>query len=62
MIDFDVGEDGREQRQLEVRSVALVGLDDEPVAAGPLSPGADVGDIAADDEARLASRPRRGPA
>ena len=36
------------QRQLEVGAVALVGLDDEPLAAGPLRAGADVGDVAAD--------------
>ena len=40
------------QRQLEVGAVALVGLDDEPLAAGPVRPGAGVGDVAADDEAR----------
>ena len=52
MVGFDVGQDRAVQRQLEVRAVALVGLDDEPVAVGPLRAGADVGDVAADDEAR----------
>ena len=40
------------QWQLQMRAVALVGLDDEPLAAGPLRAGAHVGDVAADDEAR----------
>ena len=40
------------QRQLEVGAVALVGLDDEPLAAGPLGTGAHVVHVAADHEAR----------
>ena len=52
MIDLDVGEHGGVQRQGEVGAVALVGLDDEQLAAGPLRPGAGVGDLTADDEAR----------
>jgi hypothetical protein len=32
VIDLDVGEDRAVQRQLEVGAVALVGLDDEPLA------------------------------
>ncbi len=52
VIDLDVREDRAEQRQLEVRAVALVGLDDEQVAARPLCAGARVGDVTADHEAR----------
>ena len=52
VVDVDVGEDRAVQRQLEVGAVALVGLDHEPLAAGPLGSGAHVGDVAADDEAR----------
>ena len=44
------------ERQLEVGAVALVGLDDEPLPARPLRAGADVGDVAADDEARPQAR------
>ena len=52
VVGLDVREDRAVQRQLQVRAVALVGLDDEPFAAGPLRAGSHVGDIAADDEAR----------
>ena len=52
MIGFDVGEHGAEQREFEMGPIALVGLDDQPVAVGPLRPGAEVGDVPADDEAR----------
>ena len=52
VVDLDVGQDRAVQRQLQVGAVALVGLDDEPLAARPLRPGAHVGDVATDDEAR----------
>ncbi len=52
MIGFDVGENGAEQREFEMGAIALVGLDDQPLAVGPLRSGAEVGDVAADDEAR----------
>ena len=43
------------QRQLEVGAVALVGLDDEPLAARPVGAGADVLDVAADRRSSGAS-------
>ena len=52
VVGLDVGQDRPVQRQLEVGAVALVGLDDEPLAARPVGAGAGVGDVAADDEAR----------
>ena len=52
MVGLDVGEDRAVHGQLEVGAVALVGLDDQPVAVGPLRSRADVGDVTADDEAR----------
>ena len=52
MIGFDVGEHGAVQREFEMGAIALVGLDDEPIAMGPLRPGAEIGDVPADDEAR----------
>jgi hypothetical protein len=56
VIDLDVGDDGGVQRQLEERAVALVGLDDEPLAARPVGAGTDFVDVAADDEARMPPR------
>ncbi len=38
MIDLDVGQDGSEERKLEMRAVALVGLDDQPFAARSIVP------------------------
>ena len=61
-VELDVEQDRAGQRQLEVRAVALVGLDDEQLAARPVGAGAGVGDVAADDEARRAARRRRGSA
>jgi hypothetical protein len=52
MVGLDVGQDRGVQRQLEMGAVALVGLDDEPLAAGPLRSGAHVVHVAADHEAR----------
>ena len=37
-VELDVGEDRRRERQREVRAVALVGLDDEPVAPAQWAP------------------------
>ena len=56
VIDLDVGEHRGVEREFEVSAVALVGLDDEPLAAGPLGTGAGVGYVATDDEARLEAR------
>ena len=52
MIDLDVGEDGAEERQLEMGAVALVGFDDQPLPIRPLCARAHVGDVTADDERR----------
>ncbi len=52
MIDLHVGQHRAEQRQFEVGAVALVGLDDQPFAPGPLGSGAHVGHVATDDERR----------
>ena len=52
VIGVDVEEDRAVQGQLEMRPVALVGFDDEPLAAGPLGAGAHVGDVTPDHEAR----------
>jgi hypothetical protein len=60
VVDVDVGDDGAVEREFEVRPVALVGLDHEPLAPGPLRAGAHVGHVAPDDEARGAGPPRRG--
>ena len=61
-VELDVEQDRPGERQLEVGAVALVGLDDEHVAARPVGAGAGVRDVAADDEARRQTRPRRGSA
>ena len=55
MVDLDVREDRPVERQLEVGAIALVRLDDEILPAGPLRTGAEIGDIATDDEARAQS-------
>jgi hypothetical protein len=52
MVGLDIREDRPVQRQFEVGAVALVGLDHEPLPAGPLRTRPHVGDIAADHEAR----------
>ncbi len=64
MVGLDVGDDRRLGLELEERAVALVGLDDEPVALVVRRVRADLVEVAADDEARAASpRPAaRAPA
>jgi hypothetical protein len=53
VVHLDVGEDRAVQRQLEERAVALVGLDHEEVASGPVGARADVVHVPAHEEARL---------
>ena len=52
VVGLDVGHDGGVAGQLEERAVALVGLDHQQVALVPDRPGADLVDVAADDERR----------
>ena len=56
MIAVDVGEDGADEGQMTVRAIALIGLDDKPVRAGPLGTGANISHIAADDESGPTAR------
>ena len=52
VVGLDVGDDGGVAGQLEEGAVALVGLDHEQVALVPDRAGADLVDVAADDERR----------
>ena len=56
MIGFDVGDDRRVRFELEERPVALVGLDDEPLAVVVRRVRPDLVDVAADQEAGMPSR------
>ena len=55
-VDLHVEHQRARQGQLDMRGVALVGLDDQPLASRPVPAGTCVVDVAADDEAR--SHPR----
>ena len=51
-VELDVEDDGGVERERDVRSIALVGLHDQPVATRPVGAGAGVGHVTTDDEAR----------
>jgi hypothetical protein len=57
VIGFDVRHERRFGREVQERAVALVGLDDEPLAIAVRGVGADFVDLAADDEARMPAGP-----
>ena len=56
MIGLDVGDHARLRRQLEKGAVALVGFDDEPLPFVVRGVGADLVEVAADDEAGTPTR------
>ena len=58
MLGIDIGDDGDVGGKLEKRAVALVGLHDEPFTVVVGGVGADLVEVAADDEAGV---PTRGP-
>ena len=60
VVGLDVGDDRGFGRELEERAVALVGLDDEPLAVVVRGVRADLVEVAADEEARAASPRRAG--
>ena len=62
MIGLDVRDDRGLRTELQERAVALVGLDDEPLAGAVRRVGADLVDLAADHEARLPARRCAGSA
>ena len=56
VVELDVRDDSDRRRQREDAAVRLVALDDEPAAPGPRV-AAELGNLAADEERRVAAEP-----